>query len=60
MGKMAKEILSEMGESDVEVEIDENDLLRPEIKFEWDEDDEESIKRICPRTFMKWWGNNRF
>ena len=31
-----------------------------EIDFEWDEDDEESIRKICPRTFDKWWGNDVF
>ena len=28
--------------------------------FEWDEDDEESIRKVCPRTFDKWWGNDVF
>jgi len=32
----------------------------PEIKFEWDEDDEESIHKVCPKTFDKWWGNYEF
>ena len=31
-----------------------------EIEFEWEEDDEESIRKICPRTFDKWWENDVF
>ncbi len=31
-----------------------------DIEFEWEEDDEESIRRICPHTFDKWWGNDVF
>ena len=50
----------EMDDSDVDVEIDEKELLWPEIEFEWKESDEESIKKICPRTFDKWWDNDRF
>lgn len=26
-----------------------------EIEFEWNEDDLDSIRRICPRIFEKWW-----
>ena len=55
-----KKFGKEMDDSDVDVEIDKKELLRPEIKFEWEEDDEESIKKICPRTFEKWWGNDKF
>lgn len=32
----------------------------PEITFDWDEDDEESIKKVCPKTFDKWWDNDKF
>ncbi|MBD5304161.1 MAG: DUF4240 domain-containing protein [Bacteroides sp.] len=28
-----------------------------EMDFEWEEDDEESIKAICPRTFERYWSN---
>ena len=35
-------------------------LKRPDIEFEWDEDDEESIRKIIPNTFDKWWGNDVF
>lgn len=31
-----------------------------EIEIEWEEDNEESIRKICPRTFDKWWGNDVF
>jgi len=33
---------------------------RPEMDLEWEEDDTESIKRICPNTFVKWWDNDKF
>jgi len=33
---------------------------RPPLNFEWKEDDEDSIKKIIPNTFAKWWGNNHF
>lgn len=32
----------------------------PEIEFLWDEDDEDSIRKICPNTFDKWWDNDVF
>ena len=32
----------------------------PEMKFEWDEEDEESIRKVCPKTFDKWWDNDKF
>jgi hypothetical protein len=32
----------------------------PEINFEWDEDDEETIRAVCPRTFERWWDDDRF
>ena len=31
-----------------------------EIEFEWEEDNEESIRKVCPRTFDKWWENDVF
>lgn len=31
-----------------------------EIVFEWNEDDEESLRKVCPRTFDKWWENDVF
>jgi hypothetical protein len=31
-----------------------------EMDFDWDEDNEESIRKICPKTFDKWWGNDKF
>lgn len=30
------------------------------IEIEWEEDNEESIRKVCPRTFDKWWGNDVF
>lgn len=32
----------------------------PDITFEWEEDNEESIEAVCPNTFSEWWGNERF
>lgn len=32
----------------------------PQIDFEWDEGDEDSIKKVCPNTFAKWWDNDKF
>ena len=32
----------------------------PDIEFEWQEDDEESIRKVCPKTFSKWWNNDTF
>jgi len=32
----------------------------PSITFEWEEDDEESIRKVCPHTFDKWLENDRF
>ncbi len=26
-----------------------------DISFEWEEDDEESIRKVCPKTFDRWW-----
>lgn len=36
------------------------DIQHPEIEFEWEKDDENSIRKVCPNTFDKWWGNDRF
>jgi len=33
---------------------------RPPITFDWEGDDEASIKAIIPKTFEKWWGNSKF
>jgi len=32
----------------------------PVITFEWAADDEASIRRVCPKTFDKWWKNEKF
>lgn len=32
---------------------------RPEMEFEWEEDDEESLRKVCPNTFDRWWGKLR-
>ncbi len=29
------------------------------IEFAWQGDDEESLRRICPKTFEKWWDRDR-
>jgi len=38
--------------------VDYGEMPFPAIAFEWNEDDEESIRKICPKTFDKWWGNS--
>lgn len=30
------------------------------IEFEWKENDEDSIRKVCPHTFEKWWNNKLF
>lgn len=32
----------------------------PEIKCEWDGEDEDSLRKLCPKTFARYWGNTRF
>ncbi len=29
-----------------------------DINFEWDEDDEQSIRNVCPKTFDRWWNSS--
>ncbi len=33
---------------------------RKKVIFRWSPEDEESMKKICPKTFAKWWDNDRF
>lgn len=39
-----------------------SDLIyeRHSLEFLWEEDDENSIRNICPNTFDKWWDNDKF
>lgn len=59
-----QEVLGERsGDSNYFYKARENYLMpqnKPEIEIDWDEDDEESLRKICPRTFDKWWGNDEF
>lgn len=51
------------GNEDYFYTAEENDSLPQyahEIEFEWEENDEESIRKVCPRTFDKWWENDVF
>jgi hypothetical protein len=34
----------------------------PDLDFAWsdNEGDEQSIRKVCPKTFDKWWGNDKF
>ncbi|MDO4251001.1 MAG: DUF4240 domain-containing protein [Moraxella sp.] len=61
---VAMEVIDERHGDDMyyEMEAGYDDLIvpRPEIDFDWDEDDEESLRQICPNTFDKWWDNDRF
>ena len=43
-----------------ESNINYREISRPAITFEWNEDDEESIRKICPNTFDRWWENDVF
>ena len=43
-----------------EENIDYGETSFPEITFDWDEDDEETIRKVCPKTFAKWWDNDKF
>ena len=43
-----------------EQDYDLGDKNLPAINFEWQEDDESSIENICPKTFKKWWNNDKF
>ena len=45
---------------DAEADYDLGDKTLLEIKFEWHEDDEASIRKVCPKTFDKWWHNDKF
>ncbi|MDR3353815.1 MAG: DUF4240 domain-containing protein [Synergistaceae bacterium] len=54
--KFGKDFYSE--EDTYDFEFDSEHL--PEIKFEWNEDDEETIRAVCPKTFDRWWDNDRF
>ena len=47
-------------EYDAQEAIDFEETPLPEMKFEWGEDDESSIRNVCPKTFDKWWGNDKF
>lgn len=43
-----------------EEKYEDNLPPQPEIIFNWDEDNEESMKKICHCIFEKWWDNDRF
>jgi len=45
---------------EAEREIEFGDRAYPKITFEWDGDDEDSIRKVCPNTFRRWWGNDEF
>jgi hypothetical protein len=32
----------------------------PDLDFAWSEEDADSIRKVCPRTFDTWWDNSRF
>lgn len=51
------------GDEDFFYTVEENYLLPQythKIELEWEEDNEESIRKVCPRTFDKWWENDVF
>jgi len=47
-------------EDEAQESIEFIDTPRPQLIFEWNEGDEASIKAVCPKTFKKWWGNDKF
>lgn len=59
-----QEVLEERtGDEDFFYTVEENYLLPQyinKIELEWEEDNEESIRKVCPRTFDKWWENDVF
>lgn len=57
-----KEVFEEKFEKDFyqAEEHYEFDINRPNIEFMWNEEDENSIRKIIPNTFDKWWNNNVF
>ena len=51
------------GDEDFFYTVEENYLLPQythKIELEWEEDNEESIRKVCPRTFDTWWENDVF
>lgn len=58
------EIINERHGEDAFYELEENynDLItpRPDLEFLWEEDNEESLQKVCPKTFEKWWDNEKF
>lgn len=61
---VVQEVIDERtGEEDYyyrEVEKYEMPQHLREIEFEWEGDDEDSIRKVCPRTFDQWWENDVF
>ena len=43
-----------------EENYDFEDVARPDIVLDWDEEDEDSMRKICPKTFDKWWDSDKF
>ncbi len=65
LGYAVAEVLGERkGEEGYFYDMVENyempDLLDRDVDFEWSEDDEKSIRNVCPRTYDKWWGKMSF
>ncbi|SHL73160.1 DUF4240 domain-containing protein [Flavobacterium chilense] len=56
-------VIEEEFEKDFDEEATKYDFeysKEPEINFEWEEDNEESMRAVCPNTFDQWWCNDRF
>ena len=58
-----KEVFEERFGKDINYEEEncdfENAFNREDIQISWSEYDE-SLKKICPKTFNRWWNNERF
>ncbi len=51
--------LSELIENEYNIEYENKDEMEviEDMTFSWTEEDEESLKKLCPRLFEKYWGN---
>ena len=45
---------------DEQKQYEMHNVSYPELEFEWDEGDEDSVRKTCPCTFDRWWHNDLF
>nr|WP_199001339.1 DUF4240 domain-containing protein [Flavobacterium sp. ASV13] len=58
MGVIEEEFEKDLDEEATKYNFEYSKL--PEINFEWEADNEESMRAVCPDTSDQWWYNNRF